>query len=222
MSIGSSRTAEELARAFPDVPVLISGRAAGVIDEVGPERAIVVATVGAEPVARNKYQAAVLLDGSALLARSDLRSEEETVRRWFSVLALVRGSEQGGKVAVTAEPAARAVQALVRLDPDGWADRELAERRVTGLPPATRAASVAGNEEAVAAFLGLCELDREWRTFGPVPATGSPATARALVMAPLADGPKLARVLKDAMVATPDRGPATRVRVRIDPLRLLG
>ncbi|MGW0449662.1 primosomal protein N' family DNA-binding protein, partial [Streptosporangium sandarakinum] len=71
--VGVRRTAEELGRAFPSVPVRTSGRD-GVLTTIGSGRALVVATPGAEPVAEEGYAAAVLLDGWALLGRPDLRA----------------------------------------------------------------------------------------------------------------------------------------------------
>jgi primosomal protein N' (replication factor Y) len=59
--IGSDRTAEELGRAFPGVPVMLSG-GSQVKDRVPVGPRIVVATPGAEPVAESGYGAAVLLD----------------------------------------------------------------------------------------------------------------------------------------------------------------
>ena len=55
--VGSSRTAEELGRAFPSVPVVVSGTTAshGVVETVDDKPRLVVATPGAEPVARGGY-----------------------------------------------------------------------------------------------------------------------------------------------------------------------
>nr|WP_240968973.1 primosomal protein N' [Streptomyces sp. HNM0575] len=96
---GARRTAEELGRAFPSVPVRTSGRD-HVLDSVPGSPAIVVSTPGAEPVAEGPgYAAALLLDGWALLGRPDLRAGEEALRRWLSAAALVRpagGSGAGG------------------------------------------------------------------------------------------------------------------------------
>ena len=52
-------------------------------------KALVVATVGAEPVAAGGYAAALLLDGDSLLRRENLRAGEDAVRRWFNAAALV-------------------------------------------------------------------------------------------------------------------------------------
>ena len=65
------RTAEELGRAFPGVPVERSG-AGTVLATVAAGRALVVSTPGAEPVAPDGYAAALLLDAWALLERPSL------------------------------------------------------------------------------------------------------------------------------------------------------
>ena len=62
--VGARRTAEELGRAFPAVPVRTSGRD-HVLDSVPDQPALVVSTPGAEPVAEGGYAAALLLDGWA-------------------------------------------------------------------------------------------------------------------------------------------------------------
>ena len=87
--VGARRTAEELGRAFPGVPVRTSGRD-GVLAAVGAEPALVVATPGAEPVAEGGYGAVLLLDAWALLTRADLRAAEETLRRWLAAAVLAR------------------------------------------------------------------------------------------------------------------------------------
>ncbi|MER6878401.1 primosome assembly protein PriA, partial [Amycolatopsis sp. NPDC000673] len=100
--VGAKRTAEELGRAFPGVPVRTSG-ATEVLATVPGRPALVVCTPGAEPVAEGGYGAALLLDGWALLGRQDLRAAEETLRRWMAAGALVRPAAGGGRVVVGAE-----------------------------------------------------------------------------------------------------------------------
>ena len=85
--------------------------------------AIVVTTPGAEPPAEGGYAAAVLLDTPLLLLRPDLRASEEALRRWFAVVALVRGGADGGSVLAVGDSSGRALQALVRVDPAGFAVR---------------------------------------------------------------------------------------------------
>ncbi|MFF7730121.1 primosomal protein N' [Streptomyces sp. NPDC008001] len=229
--VGARRTAEELGRAFPSVPVRTSGRD-HILDTVPDRPAIVVSTPGAEPVAEGGYAAALLLDGWALLGFPDLRAGEEALRRWLSAAALVRGQEDGGVVVVVAEPTLRPVQALVRWDPAGHAMRELADRAELGFPPVSRMASVSGPPEDVADLLAAAELPDDAEVLGPVPlpvpAAGRPAPGRghpqpgerwdrALVRVRPGRGAALAAALKTAQAARLARRNGEPVRLRIDP-----
>ncbi|MFH9014527.1 primosomal protein N' [Streptomyces sp. NPDC017943] len=230
--VGARRTAEELGRAFPAVPVRTSGRE-HVLDTVPGAPALVVSTPGAEPVAEGGYAAALLLDGWAMLGRPDLRAGEDALRRWIAAAALVRPQSAGGTVVVVAEPTLRPVQALVRWDPVGHAVRELAERAELGFPPVSRMAAVSGPPEAVADFLRTAELPSEAEVLGPVPLpvppAGRPRRAgapppgeqweRALLRVPPGRGAALAAALKAAQAARTARGSGqgTGVWVRIDP-----
>ncbi|WP_098027361.1 primosomal protein DnaI, partial [Streptomyces sp. st115] len=228
--VGARRTAEELGRAFPAVPVRTSGRD-HILDAVPDAPALVVSTPGAEPVAEGGYAAALLLDGWAMLGRPDLRAGEEALRRWTAAAALVRGQDEGGTVVIVAEPTERAVQALVRWDPAGFARRELAERAELGFPPVSRMASVTGPAEALAAFLRTAGLPPEAEILGPVPVPSAgpgrprrPGDAppgetweRALVRVVPGRGAALARALKSALAARTAKGATDPIRIRIDP-----
>ena len=174
---GARRTAEELGRAFAGVPVLTSG-GSQVLDRVGGDPAVVVATPGGEPVADGGYAGAVLLDGWATLGLASLRAAEEALRRWMNAAALVRPAGQGGSVVVVADGAQPAVQALIRWDPATFADRELGERAELRFPPAARMASVSGPPGAVASLLAATTLPPGAELLGPLPAGGRPAAAR--------------------------------------------
>ncbi|MFC8795496.1 primosomal protein N' [Streptomyces cinereoruber] len=229
--VGARRTAEELGRAFPAVPVRTSGRD-HVLDSVPGRPALVVSTPGAEPVAEGGYAAALLLDGWAMLGRPDLRAGEEALRRWIDAASLVRGQAEGGTVVVVAEPTLRPVQALVRWDPVGHARRELAERAELGFPPVSRMAAVSGPPEAVESFLAAAALPPDAEVLGPVPLPvvrpggarrpGDPPPGeqweRALVRVPPGSGAALAAALKQARAARTARGGGDPVRVRVDPL----
>lgn len=166
-TIGAERTAEELGRAFPQVPV-ISSAGDHIKSMVGPKPALVVATPGAEPVAEGGYAAALLLDGNSMLARESLRAAESTLRRWFSAASLVRPGPEQGLVVVTAEQEGT-VGALVRWDPAGAALRELELRRGLFLPPAVRYAALTGSAAGITAFLEQLDLPPGVRTVGPAP-----------------------------------------------------
>ncbi|GAB2917768.1 primosomal protein N' [Streptomyces mayteni] len=229
--VGARRTAEELGRSFPAVPVRTSGRD-HILDTVPDRPALVVSTPGAEPVPEGPgYAAVLLLDGWALLGRPDLRAGEEALRIWLNAAALVRPHAEGGTVVVLAEATLRPVQALVRWDPAGNARRELADRAFLGFPPVSRMAAVTGPPEAVDGLLDTAELPAEAEVLGPVPMPvsepgrprrpGDPPPGeqwqRALVRVPPGSGAALAAALKTAQAARLARREGAPARVRIDP-----
>ncbi len=232
--VGSSRTAEELGRAFPGALVRVSG-GDHVLEEVADEPAVVVATPGAEPWCAGGYGAALLLDGWALLGRPDLRAAEEALRRWANAAALVRA---GGPVVVGADAGVPAVQALVRWDPAGFARRELTERAELGFPPAVRMAALSGSPEAVRELLEAAELPPSAQAIGPVPvgaggtggaggsggsggAGGGDAAERMLVRVRRAEGSDLARAIRTAAAGRSSRRNADPVRIALDPQEVL-
>jgi primosomal protein N' (replication factor Y) len=215
--VGSGRTAEELGRAFPGVPVRTSGRDS-VLDTVGSEPALVVATPGAEPTAEGGYGAVLLLDTWALLTRADLRAGEETLRRWMVASTLARPAADGGRVVVVADGGLIAVQALLRWDPATFAARELAERRELGFPPAARMASLTGAPDAVADLLLLTALPDGAELLGPVP-VGEDERALVRVASRTAGG-ALAGALHAAAGVRSARKADGAVRIQIDPREL--
>jgi primosomal protein N' (replication factor Y) (superfamily II helicase) len=227
--VGARRTAEELGRAFPGVAVITSAGEA-VVSEVAERPALVVATPGAEPRASGGYGAALLLDSWALLGRQDLRAAEDTLRRWMAATALVRSRDDGGVVTVVAESSVPTVQSLIRWDPVGHADAELAARTEVALPPSVHIAALDGAAEAVAALLDEIQLPDSAELLGPVqlPAgvrrpPGTPADVpviRMLVRVRREQGLTLAGELRRGVAVTSARQTDEPVRVQIDPLHI--
>ncbi|WP_026554976.1 primosomal protein N' [Arthrobacter sp. 35W] len=215
--VGATRTAEELGKAFPQFPV-ISSSGDHVKASIPDKPAVVVATVGAEPLAPSGYAAALLLDGDAQMRRESLRAEEGTLRRWFNAAALVRPAREGGVVVVTADESS-AVAALVRWDPAGYAERELSLRAELGLPPAVRIASITGPQSAVSSFVAALDLPDSVRTVGPAPLNGD-EDYRTLLFFPFGQARQVTarlRSLKAANAAKKLPG----VQVRCDGLDVL-
>lgn len=227
--VGAGRTAEELGRAFAGVPVQ-SSSGTTILDTVKAGPRLVVATVGAEPVAAGGYGAALLLDGWALLGRADLRAAEEALRRWMIAAALVKPVGEGGQVIVVADPALPTVQALVRWDPVGHAATQLAERADVRFPPVARVAAIDGGAAGIASLLDTAELPEGTERLGPVPlpdgarkpfAGDSPEPVeveRMLLRAPKHLGPALAKALAAAQAARSARKVDAPVRIQIDPI----
>jgi primosomal protein N' (replication factor Y) len=214
--VGARRTAEELGRAFPGVVVRTSG-GDHMLDEIPGDPALIVTTPGAEPIAENGYSAALLLDTWLLLARPDLRAPEEAVRRWFNAAAMVHSARDGGKVIMVGEPSAMPLQAVVRWSPEGYATRELEERRAARLAPAAKLAELVGSSDAVADMIArvreLVDPTAGLEVLGPVDVDDE--TVRAVVRTPRAYG--LARVLKEALSARGTKKLPGPLRVQVDP-----
>ena len=208
-TIGDARTAEELGRTFPGVRVRTSS-AGSVLDRVPEQAALIVATPGAEPVADRGYAAVVLLDTWLALARADLRVEEEALRRWLNAAGLVA---VGGHVVAVGDPAQAALQALVRWDPGGFAERELGLRVEAHLPPASRMATLTGDEAALADALSLLTAPPATETLGPVPVGDE---LRLVLRVPRAQGPALTEALAELQRLRSSRKLAA-VRVQVDP-----
>ncbi len=218
--VGVRRTAEEFGRALPGISVVTSSGQAPVRVLSRPDT-LVVATPGAEPdPGPAGYGALLLLDAAAALSRPGLRVAEEVLRRWFDIAALVRPADRGGRVLVVGEPDLREVQALIRWDPLGYAQRELAERATLHLPPAVRVATLTGPAlataeltDAIAAELGAAVLRRS----GPLPGPDPESDVTWQLAVSFIDGPRLAGALARAQSVRSARR-AVQVGVRIDPV----
>nr|WP_260174037.1 primosomal protein N' [Nocardioides albus] len=213
--IGEARTAEEMGRSFAGVRVVTSS--AGAVRQTVPGTpAIVVATIGAEPVAEGGYTAVLLLDTWLLLGRPDLRTDEEALRRWSNAAGLVR---PGGRVLVVGDPALPVLQALVRWDQPGFAQREASARQEAHLPPASRLATITGTPGALDDALTLLALPPGAEVLGPAPAeptsTGD-ARLRAVVRVPRSLGVRLTEALGELQRVRSARK-LDPVRVQVDP-----
>ncbi|WP_309075524.1 primosomal protein N' [Paenarthrobacter sp.] len=232
---GVMRTAEELGRAFPGKAVVTSS-GEHIKATVPDAPALVVATVGAEPVAPDGYAAALLLDGNSLLRRENLRAGEDTVRRWFNAASLVKPAGQGGLVVITADDTA-ATGALLRWDASGYASRELALRKELQLPPAVRVASVTGSRADVVHFSDALEANAELasaaklRKAGPAPvqlfggaqpsAAENDAEVRTLYFIPYADAATATRAMRAVKAANAAKRTSGPVQLRLDGVDVL-
>ncbi|MEJ6494192.1 MAG: primosome assembly protein PriA [Actinomycetes bacterium] len=213
-AVGSERTAEELGRAFPGVPVR-SSTSDHILRTVDSRPAIVVATAGAAPIATGGYAAAILLDGTAMLSRPDLSATQETFAKWSECVSLVRAT---GDVVVVADSEHPSVQALIRHDPAGFAQRELAERTQVSLPPAVRLAALTGEPADVEEAIAILALAPEIMQRGPVP--GKDTQVRMLLSCDRRLGLQLSAQLKAMTAARSAKHKGGSVNVRIDPQNL--
>lgn len=223
--VGSERTAEEVGRAFPGYAVRASGSRAtgGILDTVPDKPSIVVATPGAEPVTEAGYAVAVLLDAAVATTGEGLAVELDALRRWLAAAALVRPAGEGGQVLLVGDGAVRPTQALVRWDPAGLAERELAERQTLRLPPATAMAAVTGPRAAVELVVGRVAASG-LEVLGPVPVPGADTLepdVRMLLRVPPDAAPALARSLAASLAVRSARREGGALRAQVDPLEVL-
>lgn len=211
--IGADRTVEEVGRAFPGVLVRQSSGDA-VLDRVPAKPALVVATMGAEPVAEGGYAAVVLLDTGAVLAREDLRVEEEALRRWMNAAALAKPAREGGRVVAVGDLSAPSLQALVRWDPAGFADREIEERASAHLAPASMMVTASADPDVLDGFLAELALPSHAEVLGPLPVDKD--TSRAIIRVPRGDRDDLTAALRQIQGARSTRK-KPHVRLQVDP-----
>lgn len=166
-TIGAGRTAEELGRAFPGFPIILSyGDERKETIPAGP--AIVVSTPGSEPVTPTGYGALVMLDPWALTQRPDLSAEEDTLRLWCNAVRLVRPFTHGGEAIVAGDPADPLIQGLIRWDPCGVAERLRLERENAQLPPSQHLIAIDGEFAAVKECAAEINDEVPVTTLGPV------------------------------------------------------
>ena len=128
---GIERAAEEISRAFPGFPVIVS--AGEVIkDRIENKPALVLATVGAQPQVDGGYAAVVILDGVRFFSHTDLRTQERARELFLESSSLISAS---GTVLLVIDDSHPIVSAIARWNIAPLLKRELSERTELDLPP---------------------------------------------------------------------------------------
>lgn len=224
ITVGSTRTAEELRRAFPEATIRVAGGAHGPLEDAEvPEHALVIATPGAEPWPDGGYSAALLMDADALAGRAAFDADVEALRRWRNAVAMVRPHADGGQVLVVGTATLPPVQDLVARRSLRFLIKVLEDRAVLGLPPSCRIAEVAGDRAACRDLLEHLEAPEGTEVFGPVEVEDDPedARVRAVLRVVPESAAALADALRAAVAARSARKAPGSVRVRMDPPAVL-
>ncbi len=133
---GIERAGEEIGRAFPGYPVIVS--AGGSIHrKVSGAPALVLSTPGALPKSATGYSAVVILEGLTFFSHSDLRGDERARELFFESAGAVAS---GGEVLLCIDENHPIVPALARWSPAILLKRELAVRRDLNLTPYSKSA----------------------------------------------------------------------------------
>lgn len=214
--IDAGRTAHELGRAFPGVPVIVAdGDHVRDTVEGGPR--LVVATRGAEPRAPGGYRAVLLLDGARMLLRESLWVAEDCLRWWSTAAMLAAPDAPVHLVGVSGDVAT----ALATWRSADFAARQLADRRELRFPPTVRLAAATGPVQAVEALV------EAWSGVGAEVLSRGPEERgeRVVVRFATGAGRRVADVAKEALIRhgsarrpKPPAPPPPVLRVRFDPL----
>lgn len=147
ISKGSSRFAEEIAKAVPGFRVLLS-KGGSRIDSLpkSSENLLVVASYGCEPA--GEYSAIVLKSLENLCNRVDLRSMETARRLIFEDRSRLAFKNEA-KLYLELASDNPISQGLIRNDSYGLALSEMAERKALNLPPFCRIATLTGESSAI-------------------------------------------------------------------------
>ena len=204
---GSVRTAEELGRAFPGVPVVVADGEHRTL-EIPRRPSLVIATRGAEPIVSGGYESVMIVDGDRELQRPGLRTTENCLRWWGHAASLaatdapvILANVEGG---FASQFSTNQWEAIV--------ETELRDRRALGFPPATRAIAVRGTVNDIQSVRNLDEVKRH-RVMGPA-ADGE--TFRIVILADYRSAPEAISAIRSHLVATS----SARVRVHCDDLSI--
>jgi len=203
--VGSVRTADELGRAFPGVPVVVADGEHRALD-VPRRSSLVIATRGAEPIVSGGYEAVLIVDGDKELQRPGLRTSENCLR-WWGHAASLAGSDA---TVVLANVDGAFASLFATNQWETIVETELRERRALGFPPATRAIAVRGSIADLQSVRELSEVAGH-RVMGPAKDGES---FRILVLADYRTAPTVISAIRIHTIATN----ATGVRVHCDDL----
>ena len=167
---GIDRAAEEISRAFPGFPVVISS--GDVIKErVDSKPALVLSTPGAQPYANGGYSAVVVLDAIRFFSHTDINGQERARELLFETASMVKVD---GQVLLVLDDSHPIVAAIARWNIAPLLKRELAERGELMLPPSVTSAVLVTDQAAAPAIVsGLkkaledSRLPSSTRIFGP-------------------------------------------------------
>lgn len=165
---GSTRTAAELGKAFPNARIIESTGENRVL-EVSKDNSLVVATAGAEPSTPSGYSAVVILDAQAALSRQSLRAHEIAVREWANAVAKLGPN---GK-AVLVGMAGKLGQSFALWQQREIASEELSNRRELALPPVIKLGSLEAPLEILESIRAELNSSEVLTLLGPAPLDSS-------------------------------------------------
>ncbi len=191
--LGAERTAEDLGKAFPGIPVVVAdGQRPLTTVDSSPK--LVIATRGAEPIASGGYQVVLILDGERQLLRESLNVAEDCLRQWTTAISLAAPGAPSIITGVTGSLGA----ALATWRLTDQARAELIERTKLRFPPSIRVAVVRGPKVEVVAL--ATELERMPGVDILGPSAGGAGETRIVVRFEYGAGASVSAAVRSALV----------------------
>ena len=209
--IGVERTAEEIGKAFPGVPVKFIDAEHRENYSKSPDQ-ILVAVPGTEP--NFEFSSIVVLDSYLSLARPDGNSRIRFLRHLFNLKHQLSDS---GTMIVVGDPTNSVLQSALRNDPVRVAVELLQERTETRLAPFARTAQILGDWAAHEELKSI--LPPHAQIWGPTPTSKEMQTkhsAMSLVSMPKRESELLVRSIR-SWVVNRSANRRSAVTVKIDP-----
>jgi primosomal protein N' (replication factor Y) len=155
------------------------------------------------------------------LRRIDLRAEEESYRRWQYVVSLVK--PETGRVVVVADESKPIMQALIRHDAIGFADRELQLRKSAQMPPAFGVIEVRCDEGMWLDAAQTINLPPDARVLGPVlTKENNPKIPdeRVLITCPRSIAPQVTKEIRLVIAKRTASKSKGKFHAKVDPIAL--
>jgi primosomal protein N' (replication factor Y) len=209
--IGVERTAEEIGKAFPGVPVKFIDAEHRENYSKSPDQ-ILVAVPGTEP--NFVFSTIIVLDSYLSLARPDGNSRIRFLRHLFNLKHQLSDS---GTMIVVGDPTNSVLQCALRNDPVRVAADLLQERTETRLAPFARTAQILGDWAALEELKSI--LPPHAQIWGPTPTSKEMQTkhaAMSLVSMPKRESELLVRSIR-SWVVNRSTNRRSAVTVKIDP-----
>lgn len=218
---GSERFAEELGRAFPNVPI-ISSEGDHILREVLARPSIVIATPGGVPRVQGGYSAVVVLEANRYFAQVDLRAHERARAQIFHAASRV---SRKGKILLVIDSTHPVTASLARWNPSILSMRDLKEREDADFPPYFRAIEIlAERDESLLVVNGFKKSILEGRLPSSTKVLGPALTqgdgAKIILLANLSDAPKLVDFVHE-FARKRSVGKKSALKFRVDPYALI-
>ena len=171
---GAERITEDIGKSFPGIPIFLN-TAEKLIEGDLPGRSIVVSTFGVEPLHPQGYGAIVLLGGEELVNRPFIRSEEETLHRWFKILSYLH---KEGAVFISLPSQHGIAQAIIQQKPTKFLNSELVERSKALLPPHSRLITISSDSLTIVSLRQKLESEFSGKLTSHISTNGGTMTLK--------------------------------------------